>query len=62
MHIEIGKLIVIVALAGVAWYANEKLNRVPVMKEVISVIIVVVAVILALGACGLMGSNASISL
>jgi hypothetical protein len=61
MHIKIGQLIVIIVLAIVAWYANEKLNTVPIMKPLISVAIVIVAVFMALGALGLMSNNMTIS-
>lgn len=61
MQINIVQIIVIVVLAGLAWWANEMLNRIPVLKTVISVIIVVVAVIMLLQSCGMIGGGASIS-
>jgi len=53
MQINIGQLIVILALCSCAWYANLKLNPVPLMRNIVDVIIVVVGVLLVLAACGL---------
>lgn len=60
MEINILEIIVIVVLAGLAWYCNNALNNVPVLKNVLNVIIVVVSVLMLLTSVGLLGSNASI--
>ena len=57
MDINIIQLIVIIILCGLAWWANDMLNKVPVLKTVISVIIVVVGVVLVLQSLGVMGSG-----
>lgn len=57
MEINIAAIIVTCTLAALAWYVNETLNPVPVLKTVIRVVIVVTAVLLFLQNCGLMGSN-----
>lgn len=44
MDINVLQIIVIIILACLAWYVNEALNTVPVLKKVVSVIIVVVSV------------------
>ena len=55
MDINIFQIIVIVILAGLAYWANGKLNTVPVLKTVLDVVIVVVAILLLLQSLGLMG-------
>jgi hypothetical protein len=55
MEINLIQLIVIIVLAGLAWWANGKLNTVPVLKNVIDVLIVVVAILLVLQSLGIMG-------
>jgi hypothetical protein len=57
MDIDIIRLIVIIVIAGLCWFANSKLNPVPVLKTVVDVIIVVVAVLLVLQSLGIMGSS-----
>ena len=57
MDVNIIQIIVIVVIAGLAWYVNETLNSVPVLKKVISVIIVVVAVLCLLQSLGVMNSG-----
>lgn len=56
MDINVMSIIVILILAGLAWWVNVTLNTVPVLNKVVSVIIVVVAVILLLQSLGIMGS------
>lgn len=53
MDINILAIVVIIILACLAWWANEKLNTVPVLKTVVQVIIVVVSVLLLLQNLGL---------
>lgn len=60
MEINIVAIIVILILAGVAWYANAKLNTIPILVNVVQVLIVVISVLMLLNACGLMGSSAHI--
>ena len=55
MEINLIQLIVIIVLASLAWWANGKLNTVPVLKNVIDVLIVVVAILLVLQSLGIMG-------
>ena len=62
MTINILGLIVIIILCGLAWYANNALNQVPVLKNVVSVIIVVVGVLLILQSVGLIGTSSTIVL
>lgn len=59
MHINILQIIVILIIAGLAWYANQQLNPVPVLKNVVNVLIVVVSVLVLLDATGIMSSNTS---
>lgn len=56
MDINVMGIIVVCILAGLAWWVNEALNTIPVLKKVIQVIIVVVAVLLVMQNCGLLGS------
>lgn len=55
MDINVMQIIVIIVLAGLAYWVNEKLNTVPVLKTVVQVVIVVVAVLLLLQSLGIMG-------
>lgn len=59
MDINIVQLVVIVILAGLVWYANNTLNQVPVLKNVLNVIIVVVSVLLILQSTGLISSSST---
>lgn len=59
MEINILSIIVICILAWLAYWANEQLNNVPVLKNVVRVIIVVVAVLLLLQNLGLISSTHS---
>ncbi len=56
MEINVIQIIVICVLAGLAWWVNETLNTVPILKKVVSVVIVVAAVIILLQSLGVMGS------
>jgi hypothetical protein len=58
MDIDIVRIIVILVIAGLCWYANNALNKVPVLVTVINVLIIVFSVLLVLNASGLMTSNA----
>jgi hypothetical protein len=56
MDINIWEIFVICVLAGLAYWANGKLNTVPLLKNVLDVLIVVVAVLLLLQSLGLGGN------
>jgi hypothetical protein len=45
MTIDVVRIILIVVFASLAYWANEKLNQVPTLKPIVSVLIVVVAVV-----------------
>ncbi len=60
MEINIIQIIVIIILAGLAYWANDKLNMVPVLKTVVQVLIVVVAVLLLLQSVGVISGNSNI--
>lgn len=62
MNVNIMEILVICVIAGLAWWANAKLNTVPVLSNVVQVVIVVVAVLLLLNSLGLMHSNTSVHL
>ena len=53
MTIDVIGLLVIIVLAGLAWYANEQLNKIPTLKQIIAVLIIIVAVLLVLDSLGL---------
>jgi len=57
MDINLIALFVICVLAGLAWWVNEKLNTVPLLKTVVQVLIVVVAILLLLQNLGLIASG-----
>lgn len=57
MDIDIIRILVICVVAGLCWWANNKLNTVPVLRKVVQVIIVVVAVLLVLQSLGVMSST-----
>ena len=57
MDINVMQLIVIIVLCGLAWWANNQLNNIPVLKNVVNVLIVVVGVLLVLRSLGVMDSN-----
>lgn len=56
MEINVLAILVIVVLSVLAWWVNDKLNTVPILKTIIQVVIVVCAVILLLQNLGLMGN------
>lgn len=60
MEINVLTILVIIVLAGLAYYANSKLNSIPMLKNVIDVLIVVVAVLLLLQSMGLIGGQTTI--
>lgn len=62
MHINLVGIILIVVIAGLAWWVNAKLNPVPVLKTVIDVLIVVISVLMLLQSAGIMGGSSSISI
>jgi len=55
MDINVMQIVVILVVAGLAYWVNETLNSVPVLKTVVKVVIVVVAVLLLLQSLGIMG-------
>ena len=59
MDINIIQLVVIVVIAGLCWWVNEKLNNVPMLKTVIQVVIVVVAILLVLQSLGIMHGSST---
>ena len=59
MDINVIELIVIIILAGLAWWANDMLNKVPTLKTIVSVLIVVVSVLLVLQSLGITGNSGS---
>jgi len=60
MNINIIAIVLIVIFAGLAWWVNETLNNIPVLKKIVSVIIVVVAVLLLIQSLGLIGGHVRI--
>ena len=46
MDVNVVGLIATIIIAGVAWWANDTLNKVTILKTVIKVVIVVVALLL----------------
>jgi len=60
MEVNVIQLVVICVLAGLAYWANDKLNNVPMLKTIIQVIIVVVAVLLILQSLGIMNGHVSV--
>jgi len=46
MTINVVQLVLIVVFGSLAYWANEKINTVPTLKQVVSVVIVVVSVVL----------------
>jgi len=62
MTINIMQLIVIIIIAGLAWYANNSLNNVPVLRNVVNVLIVVISVLMLLNSVGLLGNSSTIQI
>lgn len=59
MDINVIQIILIIVLAGLAYWANDILNNVPTLKQVVQVLIVVVAVILLLQSLGIIGGTST---
>jgi hypothetical protein len=57
MNIDIIQIIVIIVVVGLCYWANDQLNKVPVLINVVRVLIVVIAVLLLLQSLGVMGSS-----
>ena len=53
LHIDVIQIVVIIVLAGVAWWANEQLNNIPILKKVVGVVIVVAGVLFLLQSLGI---------
>lgn len=49
METDIIKIVVICIVAGLLWWANDSLNTVPKLKQVVSVLVIVVGVLCVLG-------------
>lgn len=54
MEINFGYIICIIVIGSLCWYGNEILNKMPLLKPIVSFLIVAVAVICLLDALGLM--------
>lgn len=52
-NIKYGPILVILAIATFFWYANETLNNIPILKNVIKVAIIGISLALILNALGL---------
>lgn len=57
MTINVIQLVVICVLAGLAYYANNALNGVPVLRNVMNVLIICVGVLLVLQSLGVLGGG-----
>lgn len=57
INIDVIQIIVIIVLSGLAYWANDMLNKVPTLKQVVSVLIVVVAVLMLLQSLDILHSN-----
>lgn len=60
MEINLIQIVVIIVIAGLCWYVNEALNRVPTLKQVVSVLIVVISVLMLLQSLGIFGTSTHI--
>lgn len=60
MEINVTQIIVIIVIAGLAYWANDQLNKVPFLVNLIRVLIVGVAILMLLQSCGIMGSGTHI--
>ncbi len=60
MDIQMAHIITIVVIAWLCYYANARLNSVPVLREVIQVLIILVAVLMVLQSTGLTGAHVRI--
>ncbi len=61
MTINLMQIIVIIVIAGLCWYANNALNQIPVLRNVVNVLIVVVSVLMLLSSVGLIGGMGTIT-
>ena len=61
MQVNVIELVVICIFAGLAYWVNDKLNNVPMLKTVIQVIIVVVAVFLIMQSLGVINSHVRVT-
>lgn len=59
MEINVITILVICVLASLAYWVNESLNNVPMLKTIVRVIIVVVAVLLLMQSMGILGDTHS---
>ncbi|MBL8013599.1 MAG: hypothetical protein JNN05_07090 [Candidatus Omnitrophica bacterium] len=57
MEINVMQLLVICVFAGLAYWANDKLNNVPALRTVIQVVIVVAAVFLIFQSLGIINNG-----
>jgi len=57
MVINIIQIVVILIIAGLCWYANNALNKVPVLQNVVNVLIVVVSVLMLLSSLGVLPNS-----
>lgn len=60
MEIDLVRVLLVIIIAALAWYANANLNPVPVLKNVVNVLIVVVSVLCLLSAFGVYGRHSVI--
>lgn len=60
MNIDIIQIIVICIFAGLAYWANDQLNKVPTLRTIVQVLIVVVAVLLLLQSLGISSSHIAV--
>ena len=61
MEINLLEILVIIILSVLAYWVNEKLNSIPILKTIIQVIIVIVAVLLLLQSLNLLNSGSTIT-
>lgn len=57
MHIHTKYLIVVFILTALFWWANETVNKVPFIKQIIQVVIIVGAVLCVLYGIGLIDNS-----
>ena len=60
MEVNVIQLIVICVLAGLAYWANDKLNNVPFLKTIVQVVIVVVAVLMLMQSLGVINGHVNV--
>ena len=61
MEVNVIELVVICVFAGLAYWVNDKLNNVPMLKTVIQVVIVVVAVFMIMQSLGVINGHVRVS-